>query len=393
VNDGRSDAIVREVTEAVGLAEGEAGVRDVIRVVRSSGPVATRTLSRATGLPVPIVAAIAGELRKRGIVTRDRPTCLTPQGRRLFGDAALGRILGGGSTYCDEHGRWVPQELEPVAAELDRISAESPPARSELDQSHCTAETKLRRALALHQAGALEGKRVILLGDDDLVAVAIHLLAAYADFADTVRELTVVDVDPAVLGYVGRQLENAAFPVRLVEHDLRRTLPSSLVGHFDTVFTDPPYTAAGVEVFLSRAASALASGPGHNVFLAYGPKPPAELLRFQRAVVWMGFVVRRIEPNFNEYLHSGILGGVSNLYHLTSTSETRPLVSEQYDEPIYTGALRAPRSYRCASCGTIQRVGRGAPWPTVDVLKRGGCPECGATRFLPLPRRTRTARP
>ena len=100
----------------------------------------------------------------------------------------------------------------------------------------------------------------------------------------------------------------------------------------------------------------------------------------------MGFVVRRIEPNFNEYLHAGILGGVSNLYHLSSTSETRPLVSEEYDKPIYTGELRTPRPYRCASCGAIQRVGRGAPWSTVEVLRRDGCPECGATKFRPLPR-------
>jgi predicted methyltransferase len=392
VSDSRADAIVREVTGAVGLAEGEAGVRGVISVVRRSGPVATRSLSRATGLPVPIVAAIAGELRKRGIVTRERPTRLTQQGHRLFGDAAPGRMLdGGGCTACDGHGLRVPQALEPVVAALERISADAPPARTELDQSHCTAETKLRRALVLHQAGALEGKRVIVLGDDDLVAVAIHLLAAYADFGDAIRELTVVDLDPAVLAYLGRQLEDAPFPVRLVDHDLRRPLPPGLVGHFDTAFTDPPYTAAGAKVFLSRAASALASKPGGNVFLAYGPKPPAELLRLQRAVAGMGFVVRRIVPNFNEYLHAGILGGVSHLYHLTSTSESQPLVNGECDEPIYTGELRAPRPYRCASCGTIQRVGRGAPWSTVELLRRDGCPECGATKFRPLPRRARAA--
>ena len=391
MSDRRADAIVREVAGAVGLGEGEAGVRGVIRVVRNSGPVATRTLSRATGLPVPIVAAIAGELRKRGIVTRERPTRLTRQGHRLFGDAAASLVLAGSCTACGGHGQRVPRELEPVAAALDRISADAPPARTELDQSHCTAETKLRRAVALHQAGALEGKRVILLGDDDLVAVAIHLLGAYADFAEAIRELAVVDLDPAVLTYVGRQLEDAPFPVRLVEHDLRRPLPPSLVGHFDTVFTDPPYTPAGADVFLSRAASALASGPGGNVFLAYGTKPPAELLRLQTAIARMGFVVRRIVPNFNEYLAAGILGGVSHLYHLTSTSETRPLVNGRRDGPMYTGELRAPRPYRCASCGTTQRVGRGASWSTVEVLRRDGCPECGATKFRPLPRREQFA--
>jgi predicted methyltransferase len=57
--------IVGEVAVAVGLAEGEAGVRDVLRVVARREPVAVRKVSRATELPVPIVSAICNELRKR----------------------------------------------------------------------------------------------------------------------------------------------------------------------------------------------------------------------------------------------------------------------------------------------------------------------------------------
>ena len=382
-----ADGIVREVAAAVKLAEGEAGVRSVIHAVRRLEPAATRTLSRATSLPVPIVAAIAGELRKRGILARERPTRLTPQGRRLFGGPAAARSLDCTCTACNGMGQRIADELEPLVAALERISAGAPPARTELDQSHCTAETKLRRVLALHQCGALEGKRIVLLGDDDLVAVAIHLLSAYGGFADSIRELTVIDIDPRVLAYIGRQLRDAPFDVSLVEHDLRRPLPAVLAGGFDTVFTDPPYTAAGVELFLSRAAAALEPAPGRHVFLAYGPKPPAESLRLQRAIVSMGFVVRLIAPNFNEYLHASILGGASHLYHLVSTEETRPLARGRFGDMIYTGAFRAPRPYRCASCDTIQRVGRGAAFATVDMLRQAGCPECGATKFRPLPRR------
>jgi predicted methyltransferase len=392
-NEPRADAIVREVADAVGLAEGEAGVQGVIHIVRRLGPVSTRTVSRASGLPVPIVAAIAGELRKRGVVARERPTRLTPHGRRLFGGTAPNGALDSTCTACNGVGQRVPGELEALAAALDRLSAEAPPARTELDQSHCTVETKLRRALALHQGGALEGKRILLLGDDDLVSVAIHLLAAYGGFAETIRELTVVDLDAAVLAYIARQLSDARFPVRLVEHDLRRPLPSALLGRFDTIFTDPPYTAAGAEVFLSRAASAFTAATGGNLLLAFGPKPPRESLRLQTAIVRMGFVVRRVVPNFNEYLHAGIIGGTSHLYHLISTEETRPLMNGAHHESIYTGERRAPRPYRCASCGTIQQVGRGAQWTTVDVLRSAGCPECGAAKFRPLPRCGTSAQP
>jgi predicted methyltransferase len=359
-------AIVREVVEAVRLAEGEAGVHDVLRAVRRDGPVSTRELSRATGLPVPIVAAVSGELRKRGIVARERPTRLTDEGRRLFAASEGAR-----------------PPLAPVLADLTALAERAPRARSELDQSHCTVETKLRRALLLRDEGALEGKRVLLLGDDDLLSLALHRLG----LLETIGELVVVDVDPAVLAFIALGLRRTV-PVACVEHDLRLPLPPAFAGRFDTVFTDPPYTAEGAELFLSRAATALAPRVGGSVFLSFGAKPPAESLRVQSAIAAMGFVIRDIRRNFNDYMHASILGGASHLYHLTTTNRTRPLAVGVHRGDLYTGDKRPARRYRCASCGGVQQVGRGARWVTVDLLKGDGCPECGATRFLPLPRST-----
>jgi predicted methyltransferase len=383
--EARADAIVREVAVAVGLAEGEAGVRDVIAVVRRLGVAPTRVISRATGLPVPIVAAISGELRKREVVARDRPTRLTAFGSGLFGGSQP--PLDCACRACAGRGLIVPQGLEPLAAELAALAETAPPARSELDQSHCTPETKLRRALALYEAGALEGKRVLLLGDDDLTSLAVLRLTARCGVAGSIHELVVVDVDPAVLDYIGGWLQEAPFPVWRIEHDLCLPLPASLTGRFDTVFTDPPYTPAGAELFLSRAAAALAPVPGGRVFLSFGPKPPEESLRLQAAIARMGFVIRRITRNFNDYVQAGIIGGTSHLYELTSTGETRPLVGGTYEGALYTGEGRPARPYRCVSCGSVQRVGRGSRWTTVDLLRTDGCPECGAARFRPLPRR------
>jgi predicted methyltransferase len=386
----RADAIVREVAGAVGLAEGEAGVRDAIAVVRRLGAAPTRAISRATGLPVPIVAAISGELRKREVVARERPTRLTAYGSGLFGGS--GPPLECTCRACAGRGQVVPPGLEPLAAELAALAEAAPPARSELDQSHCTPETKLRRALALHGAGALEGKRVLLLGDDDLTSLAVQRLAARCGAAGSIRELVAVDVDPAVIEYLGRRLQEAPFPAGVVEHDLRLPLPASLTGRFDTVFTDPPYTAAGAELFLSRAVAALAPAPGGRVFLSFGSKPPEESLRLQTAIAGMGLVIREIARNFNDYVHAGIIGGTSHLYELTSTGETRPLVAGTYEGALYTGEGRRARLYRCVSCGSVQRVGRGSRWATVDMLKGDGCPECGAARFHPLPRGQRARR-
>lgn len=385
------DAILREVATAVALIEGEGGVRDVIGTVARLEPAAVRKISRASELPVPIVAAICAELRKRGVVAHERPVRLTPRGRELFGyrPAYHPASLARPSHVCPScEGREVvlADELESVAAELTKIADAAPRARLEIDQSHCTVPTKLRRVLMLHEAGALEGRRVLFLGDDDLMSVAVERVARHYGFAESIREMAVVDVDPAVLDFCRARLPDPAFPVSFTQHDLRSPLPPELVGRFDTVFTDPPYTPEGAELFLSRAASALSvRGSGH-VFFCFGMKPPPVSLRVQAAIAGMGFVIRRIVRNFNEYAGAGALGGVSNLYHLTSTTQTRPLIDDSYTGLLYTGDERGTRRYLCKSCGAIEIVGRGQRWETVGDLKTDGCPRCRGTSFRPLPR-------
>jgi predicted methyltransferase len=323
-------SIVAEVAAAVGLAEGEAGVRDVLRAVARREPVAVRKVSRATELPVPIVSAICNELRKRGAVDRRRPVQLTPLGRELAGTHVH---VDPTCTTCEGRGHVVPPELRAVVHELTALAARAPRARLELDQSHCTVETKVRRVLALLEADALAGKQVLLLGDDDLTSIAIRLVADELGVA--IGRVVVLDVDPAVVAYVRRP----RFRIEAAVHDLREPLPRDLRGAAETVFTDPPYTAEGATLFLSRAVEATAA-PGRDVFLAFGAKRPGELLRVQRTIAALGLTVRELRRNFNEYLGAGVLGGVSHLYHLATTSELRPVVEGTYDGLMYTREVR-----------------------------------------------------
>ena len=74
-------ALALSSNAATGLAEGPAGVRDVILAISRTEPVAVRAVSQLAELPVPIVTAICNELRKRGVVDRARPVQLTAAGR------------------------------------------------------------------------------------------------------------------------------------------------------------------------------------------------------------------------------------------------------------------------------------------------------------------------
>jgi predicted methyltransferase len=326
--------IVGEVAAAVGLAEGESGVRAVLSALAWLEPVSTRRISRAAELPVPIVAAACGELRKRALVAEERPTQLTSAGRALFAGGGLGIGRTAACPGCGGRGIVIPPGLLPLVRELSRAVRGGPPARPELDQCHCTVETKLRRLLAVHEAGALVGRRLLLLGDDDLTALALRLLVRDHGSRSTIASLAVVDVDPRLVAFLERELAGAPFPATCVEHDLRRPLPPKLRGAFDTVVTDPPYTTPGASLFLTRAAEAL-DDRGGDVFLSFGSRRPGAAVQLQRAIAEIGFVIQNISRDFNEYVGAGVLGGTSHLYHLAASGRLAGPAGS-FAGPLYT---------------------------------------------------------
>jgi predicted methyltransferase len=155
--------------------------------------------------------------------------------------------------------------------------------------------------------------------------------------AQTVAELAVLDIDDAVVAFLRERLADSCFPVACLRHDLRDPLPVDLRCGFDTVVTDPPYTAEGARLFLTRAAEAL-SGPGGNVFFSFGSRRPGASFRVQEEISALGFAIRRLQPDFNEYVGAGALGGTSHLYHLVATPALLRERLTEFPEPLYTGA-------------------------------------------------------
>jgi predicted methyltransferase len=317
------DVAAAAVADAVGLAEGVRGVERVVIALARLEPVSVRALARAADLPVPIVAAVCGEFRKRGLISEERPVQFTIRGRGRLA-AAVATV----DTSCPTcGGRGIA--LSPGVARLRRglaaQSAAAPAPLVELDQCHCTPKTKLRRVLAMHAADAINGRRILLLGDDDLISIT--LLRFVCQFGGTIDQLVVADIDRRLLEFIARELAGAPFPFVCEEWDARQ----ARTGCFDTVVTDPPYTAAGGRLFLHRAVKSLA-GPGSQIFFSFGSRRPGVQSELQHAIVESGLEIRSLTRDFNDYLGAGVLGGTSHLYHLTVPALGRPPAG-----PLYTG--------------------------------------------------------
>jgi predicted methyltransferase len=373
--------VVAEVAAAVRLDEGPVGVRDIIRAIVRHEPIAVKEISRHAELPVPLVTAVCNELRARGVVSRERPVQLTELGRQAFATAAL--RLATVCPTCRGRRLVLPEELAPLVTELTALNAEEPAAKLEIDQTHCTVQSKVHRVLLMADFGALD-RDVIFLGDDDLTSLALARFGALTGAG--AGRITVVDVDVDLLEFIGKQAERLGAPIEVVEHDLTQPLPSGLRGEFHVAFTDPPYTVPGAELFLSRAVSALTPTAGQQIFFAFGGRRPDETVLVQSMITEMGLAIRSLLPNFNEYEGAGILAGTSHLYHLRTTDGTAPATEGAHTGALYTADTRAVRDrpYRCVNCKNVLMVGPGQQWPQIARLKESGCPHCGAGTFRPM---------
>lgn len=377
-----ADSVLTEVADAVRLQEGPPGVRSVLRALRRLAPASTKELSRATGLPVPIVAALGNELRRRGLVTEARPSRLTEAGADLVARLGMDLVLDATCRTCDGRELIIPDVLDEAVTRLRALMESGPAADMAIDQSHCTAETKVRRVLALLTAGALPGGSLLLIGDDDLVSLAVAVVGDVLG-GPIVERVTVVDISPEILDHIQKTAAGLGTRIETVQHDLRRPLPAELHGQHDVAMTDPPYTPEGARLFLSRAVEGLRPGPAHSVFFSFGGKSPDEMLEVQREIMELGLVTNGYVRNFNEYEGSGILGGVGFFQHLLTTTSTASRQGE-FSGPLYTGDKRTrQREYTCAACDARIRVGPGARWTSVAALREDGCPQCGKGPFRP----------
>jgi predicted methyltransferase/L-amino acid N-acyltransferase YncA len=382
--DSRGD-LLAAVADATSLREGPEGVAQFLHRIYSAGTISLKALSRKSGIPLPVLAALRRELERVNIVGRSAGgISLTREGVEFIENRLNIRTRHDATCpTCQGRQVVIPPEFRPALEKLERYFNQRPPVDVTLDQTPALPDSSIRRALYMHQSGALEGKSVILLGEDDSVSLAIMFVGQALGREDFCRRLTVVEADARIVDFIREVSAAESFEIECVRHDLRDPLPGELRQKFDTFETDPPYTLGGLNLFVSRALTALRPGAGRQGFLSFGAKAPDESLEIQRSLAAMGLVINQVNHFFNEYQGASILGGSSQLIHLLTGRATAPVAPDsRYDLAIYTGeASPTKRLYRCANCGVVIEVGRGHAFNTVETLKANGCPACGKAQF------------
>jgi predicted methyltransferase len=379
------DNILQEVAEATSLREGVAGVEALLRAVHRNESGRLADAAREARLPIPIATAIRRELEKRGILERQHGLAFTEDGKQWMRET-----LGIAAEALSIEVPLTPQaqlspELEQVVRAMEAHLAAAPQTDVTLDQAPCTAETSVRRAALLYKSGALEGRCIALLGDDDSVALSIGLFGRLLAGRQLPRRLVVFELDERRVAFLQNAARDADLALEIIRHDLREPFPHELLGTFDSFETDPPYTIAGASLFVRRGVELLERGRGYGM-LSFGHTSPPDRIKLQAALTSIGVATTALYPAFNRYAGAAILGSTSELHELVATGTD--VTNVPWQGPLYTAEVNPrTRLYQCTECRRRWELGAGDIPPTIEALKEKGCPACGNHHFRRSDRR------
>ena len=376
-------SILDLIAQATRLREGSAGVQALLRAVYRAGSLRLQDAAREARLPLPVASAVRRELEKAGLLERRQGLSLTGEGRDF-----VERDLGMRTTQlditcavCAGHGIVIPDSLQAEVERLAEIITGAPSVDVTLDQAPCMPDTAMRRALLMLQNGALEGKRVLLLGDDDSVSIAIGLLGRALRQGDLTRGVTVVDADERRIAFLRDAAAREQLALDVVHHDLRHPLPAGLRRSFDTIETDPPYTLEGARLFLARGCEALTTEADGHCFFSFTHWPASQMLELQQVFTGLGLAVRAVWPNFNRYAGASMLGNLGQLIELVHVSGSATELPD-FSGPLYTAEVNPRlRVYACTDCGKEIVLGQDGIPATIEDAKVRGCSSCGGHVF------------
>ncbi|MEM2251390.1 MAG: bis-aminopropyl spermidine synthase family protein [Candidatus Hadarchaeales archaeon] len=151
---------------------------------------------------------------------------------------------------CDGR-RVLPKNHVFIEKRFKRLLRDRPKPEVKFFQGYMRPEDVLARIALMDMYGDVEGKSIILIGDDDLVSLALALTGLP-------ERIVVLDIDERLGEFMRKALrEDGVKSVEFIHHDVAEPLPKDLRRKFDVFVTDPLETVSGLKAFLCRAACAL----------------------------------------------------------------------------------------------------------------------------------------
>ncbi|MBI2486231.1 MAG: bis-aminopropyl spermidine synthase family protein [Deltaproteobacteria bacterium] len=247
--------------------------------------------------PVPAVFESMKVLEEKEIISiSDAGFKLTARGKEVVKDIHPVEDI----SCSDCEGRGITLEkFSDLEKKFLRVQKNRPGAIRRFDQGYVTPKTTLSRFAVAYERGDVVGKEIILLGDDDLMSIALGL-------SGLTKGITVVEIDKRLTDFIQETADKEGFKINVQTVDLRHPLPKEHVKKYDAFITDPPETIKAADAFIGRGIASLRA-PGSAGYFGF-TRREASLTKWydvQKLLLKYRIVFTDIVHNFNEYVNWG----------------------------------------------------------------------------------------
>jgi len=185
-------------------------------------------------------------------------------------------------------------KFKEISEKFVRIVKDRPLPSVDFFQGYMREKDVISRIALMHYYNDLADKSFILIGDDDLLSVALAL-------TELPSKIFVLEIDERLGEYIGKVSKEHGLEIEFQKYDVSNPLPKDLVGKFDVFSSEPLETVSGLKAFISRGVACLKDGGVGYVGLSTAEASRRKWLTVERMLLEMNCVVTDIIRDFSKY--------------------------------------------------------------------------------------------
>ncbi len=152
----------------------------------------------------------------------------------------------------------------------------------------------IARVAFMHFNNDLYNKSFVLIGDDDLLSIALSLTSLPS-------RICVLDIDKRLGEYLKKINQEYKFEIEFYEYDVAEPLSESLINQFDVFSSEPLESESGLKAFIERGVCCLKNGGVGYFGLTTAEASLQKWLKIEKLLAKMNCVVTDVIKGFSRY--------------------------------------------------------------------------------------------
>lgn len=239
--------------------------------------------------------------------------------------------------YCQGTGYKINNFYNNVLKIYKKEVKNRPEALAIYDQGYIDPEGIIKRVEFIYERGDLLDSKILIIGDDDLISLAIGLTGLS-------KEVIVLEIDKRLVDFINEKAKKLNIKVKAYQYDVKDNLPKKFQKRFDIFITDPTETLNGIKVFLSRGIAGLKGKNSSGYFgLTTLEASLSKWFQIEKFLIDCGFVITDIKRQFNKY--PGTTDEIEEKLPIRKIYDSKELIEWYKSSLLRIEAIKDPQNY------------------------------------------------